>query len=46
MLIIHRPEESDETITASEFRKRIRELEQHGADPDSTARERSVRAGH
>ena len=32
MLIIHRPDQPDELISASEFRRRARETEQHETD--------------
>jgi len=44
MLIIHRLGESDEIVSASEFRRRARESEQHDAAPAQTAANRSARS--
>jgi hypothetical protein len=41
MLVIRRPGQSDEIISASAFRRRAREVEEQDADLTPTARERS-----
>jgi hypothetical protein len=46
MLVIHRPGQPDEIISAGEFRRRMREIEEQDAGPTQATRNRSVRGAH